>query len=425
MAGTFAENFIAGHQAGQQRKAQEQAFQDAQEERGIRKMMLDLQLRHDKLTEAVQARELAKSNLDLQQGQPFADLAQPITDGQTNGQFDTSTPTSAGTVPQQMAIRPVSVPGVAELGIPGVSVKPRSMEELVAAQTAAKLRDVMLTPQKVGEGESVTIPALGSQPIAQGGPKPKDPWQTFTASYPTSLGKPAGTTYDQLTPQEQLQGFQKFHEINQDPEMRAAALALRAATAAAKNPDSSINQDKLEKSYSTALLRPFSTRSGGLGLEDQKVNQAIHLLALFDQNRDPKTGAYTIPKMLIPEATLGLARLVSPTGQPGQDVERELNQRTAKGDLAGVVTYLTGVPVTGSTQQVFQALRDSIERQGRTAEQNRNTYLDALRALAPTDLDETRRQKVEQALKLNSLDNPQAVPQGKTMQVGGFTVTVH
>lgn len=163
----FSENFFAGLQAGQQRKKTEQDFADAQEERGIQKMLLDLQMRKHKIDEAIQKRELAKGNVDLMQGQPFANLSRPVNEGESGG-YDLANVTPEQGIPQQRVIDPVNIPGVEELGVPGVSVKPRSMEEIVGAQTQAKFRDLMLTPQKVGPGEKVMV---GGQTLAEGGPK--------------------------------------------------------------------------------------------------------------------------------------------------------------------------------------------------------------------------------------------------------------
>lgn len=159
-------------------------------------------------------------------------------------------------------------------------------------------------------------------------------------------------------------------------------------------------QDALEQEYRTVLQRGLSSRSGGLGLEDQKVQTANHLIALMDQGLDAKTGSYNIPAPQLNEMALGLARLVSPNGNVGVELSHELNQRTAKGDVAGVVSYLTGTPVTGNTQDVIKMFRDAILRQGQVAEQNREGEMGYLRGLAPTDLEEPRRQ----ALEKNSLN---------------------
>lgn len=162
------------------------------------------------------------------------------------------------------------------------------------------------------------------------------------------------------------------------------------------------NQQKFEQEYRTVLQRGLSSRSGGLGLEDAKVQQANHLKSLLDQNFDPKTGEWNIPRVQLNELALGLARLTSPGGQAGEGMLKEFQQRTAKGDLAGALTYLTGEPVPANTQAITKYLADSIDRQGKTAEQNREGEMAYLRGLAPTDLAEDRRQKLE-ATSLNPL----------------------
>lgn len=174
-------------------------------------------------------------------------------------------------------------------------------------------------------------------------------------------------------------------------------------TEAREDPATPKNQEKFEQQYRGVLTRVLSSRSGGMGLEDAKVNQAKHLIALFDQTKNAK-GEYEIPRVMQTEIAMGLARLVSPTGVVGEGTLNEINQKTAKGDLAGTLTYLTGHPFTGSTQEIFKMYRDSIERQGKVAQDNRESYLESMRSFAPTDLSEERRTKLEKGLQLNRLD---------------------
>lgn len=171
-----------------------------------------------------------------------------------------------------------------------------------------------------------------------------------------------------------------------------------------EDPATPANQEKLEQQYRGVLTRTLSSRSGGMGLEDTKVNQAKHLIALFDQTKNAK-GEYEIPRVMQTEIAMGLARLISPTGVVGEGTLNAIDQKTAKGDLAGTLTYLTGHPFTGSTQDIFKMYRDSIERQGKVAEGNRESYLNSMRAFAPTDLAENRRQQLEKGLGLNRLDS--------------------
>lgn len=167
-------------------------------------------------------------------------------------------------------------------------------------------------------------------------------------------------------------------------------------------PEKPISQSKAEQEYRTVLARGLSSRSGGLGLEDSKVQQANHLLALLDQTYDPKTDTYNIPKVLQGELSAGLARLVAPGGQVGIGMLHEFEQRTAKGDLAGAMTYITGTPFPTATQDIAKMLKDSILRQGQVALENREGEMRYLRGLAPTDLDEKRRTALE-ATSLNPL----------------------
>lgn len=236
--------------------------------------------------------------------------------------------------------------------------------------------------------------------LASGAPKEKDEWQTFKESYPKTLGAP---TWDALTPVQQQAAYSTYTKSKQDPAMAAVALEMakeRLATAQQKREEGS--QPKLEQQYRQVLARAMSSRSGGIGLEDAKVQQANHLMALLDQTYDPNSGMYNIPKVLQGELAAGLARLVAPNGQVGVEMMREFNQRTAKGDLAGALTYVTGTPFPTATQDIAKMLKDSIERQGTVAEQNREGELGYLRALAPTDLEEDRRQALE-AAHLNPL----------------------
>lgn len=162
-------------------------------------------------------------------------------------------------------------------------------------------------------------------------------------------------------------------------------------------PTKAKSQDELEQEYRSALLRELTGRGGPIGQSHAKVEQANNLLTLMDQYLDPKTGTYNIPNAQYSGLALGLARLLSGTGSVGIKLEQELKQGTLKGDLAKMLTYVTGQPVTGSTQAIFQNLRDSIEREGASAQANRDQSLAGMRGLAPTDLEDSRRQKLESA----------------------------
>jgi hypothetical protein len=174
-------------------------------------------------------------------------------------------------------------------------------------------------------------------------------------------------------------------------------LETQSRELASKDMSTDANQEKLEQQYRQVLLKPLSNRSGGLGLEDAKVDQAIHLAALVKQYKDAN-GNYNIPATQYNELALGLARLLSPTGTVGAEVQQSITQATAAGDIGKAMTYVTGTPQNGSTQDVYKNLIDTIDRQGITASQNRDNYMSYLQALAPTDLDPSRASALESGL---------------------------
>lgn len=211
-------------------------------------------------------------------------------------------------------------------------------------------------------------------------------------------------------------------DAKRDPTATAQLEAIRTLTQREAqqriddaNPQSTKNQEKLEQEYRAVLMREISSRSGGLGLEDGKVDQARHLLTLMDQYEGK-----AMPAQIHAELALGLARLTSPNGQVGIELEREFHQRTAQEGIAKGVAYLTGDPqlVNATPDKLREMLRDSITRQGSVAQQNRQGYFDAIKAMAPTDLSADRRQQVEQALRLNRMPAPKGAPSAGTVRNG-------
>jgi hypothetical protein len=171
-------------------------------------------------------------------------------------------------------------------------------------------------------------------------------------------------------------------------------------------------QQKLEQQYRQVLSKEFSSRTGALGVENSKVNQANHLNSLFTQYYDPKTGNYNIPKTQYAELAMGLANLVAPSGTVTEGAREAILQKTAKGDLNGVLAYITGVPQNGSTHEVFKNLIDSVDRQAQTAIKNREVALQNMRDQAPTDLDPARVEKLNKSTEMVKYDGQDRISKG-------------
>ena len=148
-------------------------------------------------------------------------------------------------------------------------------------------------------------------------------------------------------------------------------------------------QDALEQQYRAVLLKELSNRSGGLGLQDQKVNQAIHLMTLANQYKDAQ-GNYNIPTAQYAEFALGLANLISPSGTTAESDRRLILSDTAKGKLNKAIQFVTGTPQPGNTQALIKNLVDSVQRQGSVSQQLRDQGVQFLHGLAPTSLDQSR-----------------------------------
>lgn len=206
---------------------------------------------------------------------------------------------------------------------------------------------------------------------------------------------------------------------------KAYASAAGSAAAAVNTTESDPVQQKLEQQGRAVIEKELSNRSGGLGLQDAKVNQAIHLKALLDQyattetvpaetnlygepigNKTTTKTVYNVPASQYTELAMGLASLISPANTVAEGTINNIMTSTAKGDLNAALTYATGSPQNGTTQGVLQNIKDSIDRQGTVAEQERQTYIDNLDALLPTDLDADRRAALLSGSQLNSYTNP-------------------
>ncbi len=186
---------------------------------------------------------------------------------------------------------------------------------------------------------------------------------------------------------------------------------------------SSANQSKLFQQGVTTLKSELSNRSGGLGLQDAKVNQAIHLKNLFDQYKTTVTvpttysngvntgktetkTVYNIPPAVYTELAIGVASLVSGTNTVAEGTINNIRQATAQGDLGKALTYATGETFNGSSQQILSQLHDSVDRQGSTAEGLRQTYVDDLIQRLPPDLSPELTDRLVKSSGLNSYTNP-------------------
>lgn len=132
-------------------------------------------------------------------------------------------------------------------------------------------------------------------------------------------------------------------------------------------------QDRLyNQAVNDIAVKQVSYRSGSIGTQDQKVSQAIHARQLINQAYDPNTGQYNVTQVPYGELSESVGSMLS--GGTGSSDARiaALKQKTAQGDINGVLTYFTGKPSNATSQDAIKQLVQIIDRQGLTSEQIRD-----------------------------------------------------
>jgi len=281
------DSFLRGHAAGQAEKEHEQLL----EQNKLHMLVLKHQIDGLKIEDQIRARDLAKQNLDLLHGQPEADIpSDAVTTQQPNlpstnlagmmtglmrdrlsgtmGQpADASAAPSASAPPTSIAapdaqaptpgtnpvtnrvVRPITIPGVPGLGVPGVSARPRSAEDLIRTMITTELAkpytlkddEKRMVGDRVvaqGGGKKVVVPPGGTlidennptTPLATGGPGNSE-FAQFQQLYAEGLG---ATSFKDLTPAQKAGAIPAFTKMKQDPSLagfRFDAEQMRRAAA--------------------------------------------------------------------------------------------------------------------------------------------------------------------------------------------------
>lgn len=187
------EGFLRGVQAGQAQQQHQQALEDNK----LRALVLKHEIDRLKIDDQIRTRELARQNLEFLHGQPAADIpSDDVTSPQPNlpskslagmvsglqaGASSAMTggpaaenpgtiaaPDAQATAPAthdvtRRVARAIDIPGVPALNVPGVSVRPRSMEDVIQAQIASKMAE----PYTLNPGG---VRMIGGTKIGEGGP---------------------------------------------------------------------------------------------------------------------------------------------------------------------------------------------------------------------------------------------------------------
>lgn len=171
--------------------------------------------------------------------------------------------------------------------------------------------------------------------------------------------------------------------VVQDPIYMSLIKAKQDAQANVDAHEPEVQQARQDRLYNQAVsdiaTKQVSYRSGSIGVQGSKVDQAIHASQLIDQAFDPKTGQYNITQVPYGELSETLGSLLS--GGTGTSDARisALKQATLQGDFNKVLTYFTGKPSNATSQDALKQLVSIVDRQGLTAEQIRDGDVNRLK----------------------------------------------
>lgn len=123
----------------------------------------------------------------------------------------------------------------------------------------------------------------------------------------------------------------------------------------------------------TELGHESMVRQGGkgFGIQNQKVDQAIHAQSLINQYQ-----GQAMPQMAYEDLVQTVSNMLSNgTGSAAGDREL-LRQQTLYGQTQGTLSYLTGSPHAANSPEVIKVLSDIVGRQGQVSQELRGGYMD-------------------------------------------------
>jgi hypothetical protein len=158
-------------------------------------------------------------------------------------------------------------------------------------------------------------------------------------------------------------------------ELRLGVLATMANT---RKGALSLANNKFEADQIKELVNSISdakaTNATPLGQQANRLDAIIHGRQILQGAYNPDTKEYGVPSAMYKELVMNLARSVSPTGQLSEQTQKELESPSLYGNLSKAFQFITGTPVTGSTQDIIKMYRDQLDRQGAVSQDLFNAH---------------------------------------------------
>jgi hypothetical protein len=189
------------------------------------------------------------------------------------------------------------------------------------------------------------------------------------------LDKNTAVTLGIVTPEQANKLYANDSDTKPLNELR---LGVLASTANTRKGALSLATNKFEadqiKELTNSISDAKATNATPLGQQANRLDAVIHGRQILQGAYDPSTQEYNVPPAMYKELVMNLARAVSGTGQLSEQTQKELSSPTLYGDLAGAFQKITGMPVTGSTQDILKMYRDQLDRQGAVSQDLFNAH---------------------------------------------------
>lgn len=315
----------------------------------------------------------------------------------TQGNSDSSVPSAASTVMPNLTAGNTGGSPSAPSAIAGGTGPDGARIPSIFPMTG-QMPSPLQTPQQI-QTPGVASVQGGASPQnvnAQVNPQVGSPTPDTSVSTPIpqqaapQAQQPTGTQGIDLSPVEQAFGMPKgsmwLNPATMKPEVSPIFTnRMEAANRAQANHD--VNQQNYEDSREDRNVRTASTlmanaaKTGPIGVQNGKVDQAIHARSLINSTYDPQTGQYNVTQVPYGELGETLSSLLA--GKVGSSDARvaAVKQKTAQGDLNTFLSYWNGKPSNATSQDAIKQTVDIIDRQGQVAEKERDDAFNKLKNL--------------------------------------------
>ena len=310
---------------------------------------------------------------------------------------------------QQLSDAVAGKGGIGQIDPVTGKVRPFSPEELATVEGARKGQAAFKTNQMIEQLKAYQDYSSKLESLNQ----PKSPQVATVMGKPVTLDKTAigGVDMDPVANQmpkslgpsvslpKMIPSFNSEGEMSLKPEPAGAkAIENRNKIAEANR------NDRLEDKYISRINAVVSSNQKPAGLQNSKVNQGIALRTLVESSYDPKTGNYNIPPAQHTELALGLARMLSPTGQVHSDIVKRLEQGTLRQKLSDIAIYFGGDPkkIGGTTQSITKYILETIDREAIAAEGIRDKAIEGTKQQYQSGLSKEQRDRLSKVKIVSS-----------------------